>query len=247
VIFLIPCGDRAADAIAVCADKAAEACELLPAEVLARVTQVTRANVEDCCKAWAGKLVCFWGHGHTGGKGKKGAKSAGEQGAALVNSKGDWVIDMANVGGLTHTDGVFAVACHAARVLGEAAVHKQRLRFFMGFVARFYVVLEHDLTAKYPLFSGPLKRYKNRRDWMELARDARRDLLQFVVEGVQMAGRKDLRDTLALATDENGRISQDLLDALPPPTKDGVLKAFWGSQNLFNFKVIPEPPTPTAS
>ena len=247
MIFLIPCGDRAADAIAICADKAAEACELLPSEVLARVTQVTRKNVAQCCGDWAGKLVCFWGHGDKGRKGRRDRLSTAEQGVALINSKGDWVIDIANVEQLTHTDGIFAVACHAARTLGQAAVQKKGLRFFMGFTARFYVVLEHDLTARYPLFSAPLKKYKSRRDWMELARDARRDLLQFVIEGVQLAGRENLRDTLELATDDTGRISQDLLDALPPATKDGVLQAFWGSQNLFNFKVIPEPPTPTAS
>jgi hypothetical protein len=233
VIFLVPGGDKEADAVASCAEYAGKACGVPAADML-RGDHVTRQNISRCCRHWDGKLVCFWGHG-------------AKNGNALLDMHRRRVIGVGNIAGLAGTAGILAVACHSAGGLGPHAVEKKGLKFFMGFIGKFWFVMRNNLTAKYPLFSEPLKTYKKNRNRVELGRHAVADLLGFVMDGVQRAGCSSLQDVYRLVTDEGGNVSWDLMDALPPLSKDGVVMAFAGSQNLMNFRVIPELPPPTES
>ena len=240
MIHLIAGGDRTAEAIAECAECACSECAVPEADVLRR-RQVTRDVIEQSCSAWQDKLVCFWGHGNDENKDEGVAA-----GIALKNMHGHWVIDVDNVVSFAHTAGLFAIACHAAKVLGPKAV-EAGLRFFIGFVDRFRVVLYADPSSSYPLFSKPLAVYKSDGDAARLGRLALADLQDFIQHGLRRAGNRDLHEALSLVLRKDGSMRDDSLRTLPPPTQDGILIAAAGSLNWCNYKVIHAPPPATAS
>ncbi|GEM_PF-4218980 len=240
MIHLIAGGDRTAEAIAECAECACSECGVTGSDVLRR-GQVTRETLEERRDAWGDKLVCFWGHGNAENKVENIAA-----GVALKNMHGHWVIDVDNVNGFTHTAGLFAIACHAGKGLGPKAIDAG-LRFFIGFMARFQVVLHADPSSSYPLFSKPLAMYKSDRDAARLGRLAQTDLQDFIRHGLKRAGGRELHEVLSLALGRDGTVSKAFLSLYPPPTQDGILIAAAGAQNWCNYKVYHAPPAATAT